>query len=195
MSAYSIAHFIEQHYSEYYKWESYPADECVRIHKIAEEWGVFSNFAHTDLVVDGVRFNSAERLFQCLKFKDAEALKAVYNAPNPKFAAKKYEKACRREDWGEIIVDAMKYCLMVKYEQSEEFRTKLERSKDKYIVEDQSSFPKKTPDTWGVKSDGKGNFEGPNLLGRLLMELRDNGRFEYKRSLDSIVEPIVTLKR
>ena len=37
---------------------------------------------------------------------------------------------------------------------------------------------KKKPDAWGVKPDGD-NFTGPNLLGRLLMELRDNGKLEY----------------
>jgi hypothetical protein len=40
-----------------------------------------------------------------------------------------------------------------------------------FIVEDQTSFPKKTADTWGVKRIGD-NYVGPNLLDRLLMELR-----------------------
>ena len=71
-----------------------------------------------------------------------------------------------------IIVDAMKQCLQLKYEQSEGFRVALERSKGKYIVEDQSMFPKKTADTWGVKLQGN-YYVGPNLLGRLLMELRE----------------------
>lgn len=71
-----------------------------------------------------------------------------------------------------IIVDVMKQCLQLKYEQSEEFREALERSRGKYIVEDQSTFPKKSADTWGVKLQGD-SYVGPNLLGRLLMELRD----------------------
>jgi predicted NAD-dependent protein-ADP-ribosyltransferase YbiA (DUF1768 family) len=54
----------------------------------------------------------------------------------------------------------------------------LERSKGKYIVEDQTGFTKKNPDAWGVKQQGD-NYVGPNLLGRLLMELRDNGKLEY----------------
>jgi predicted NAD-dependent protein-ADP-ribosyltransferase YbiA (DUF1768 family) len=91
---------------------------------------------------------------------------------------KHWEKTHRREDWGKIIVDAMKFCLTKKYEQSEDFRKELERSKGKFIVEDQTSFPKKIPNTWGVKQQGD-NFVGPNLLGRLLMELRDNGKLEY----------------
>ena len=77
-----------------------------------------------------------------------------------------------------MIIDAMKFCLTIKYEQSEEFRKELERSKGKIIVEDQTSFTKKNPDAWGVKQQGD-NFVGPNLLGRLLMELRDTGKLEY----------------
>ena len=86
-----------------------------------------------------------------------------------------------RPDWGEIIVDAMKFCLMQKYTQSEAFRTELERSRGLFIVEDQTTFQKKNPDTWGAKpSVGGKEFIGPNLMGRLLMELRENGKLDYK---------------
>ena len=119
-----------------------------------------------------------------MKFKDAEPVLAVYQANNPKMTAKHWEKNHRREDWGQMIVDAMKFCLGLKYEQNEAFRRELERSKGKYIVEDQTSFPKKTPDTWGVKQQGE-NFVGPNLLGRLLIELRDNGKLDYTLPADA----------
>ena len=92
--------------------------------------------------------------------------------------AKSYEKKYRREDWGRMVIDAMKFCLQTKYDQCEEFRNKLIESSGYNIVEDQSSFIKSNPDAWGVKlKDGK--FVGPNLLGRLLMELRDTGKLEY----------------
>lgn len=51
-------------------------------------------------------------------------------------------------------------------------------------MEDQSTF-KKPADAWGVKlelvnkSDSEQRFAGPNLLGQLLMELRDNGTLRY----------------
>ena len=69
-------------------------------------------------------------------------------------------------------MDAMKFCLSKKFEQSEEFRYALSMTKGLFIIEDQTSFPKKTADTWGVKRIVD-NYVGPNLLGRLLMELRD----------------------
>jgi predicted NAD-dependent protein-ADP-ribosyltransferase YbiA (DUF1768 family) len=79
----------------------------------------------------------------------------------------------------------MKFCLTKKYEQSEGFRKELERSKGKFLVEDQSGFMKKNPDAWGVKLQGD-NFVGPNLLGRLLMELRDNSKLDYNLPTDSL---------
>ena len=34
------------------------------------------------------------------------------------------------------------------------------------------------PNAWGVKTKGN-NYVGPNIMGRLLMELRDNRSLEY----------------
>lgn len=184
MSFYSIAPFIQAFYPEYYTIETYPVASCVAIHKVKEPWGILGNFARTPLVIEGVAFKSSEHLFQLMKFQDEEAVRAVYQANNPKMTAKKWEKTHRRSDWGEMIVDAMKFCLMQKYAQSPDFRSELERSAGKYIVEDQTSFPKKTPDTWGVKQQGD-TFVGPNLLGRLLMQLRDNGALEYTLPADA----------
>ena len=185
MSFYSIAPFIQAFYPEYYSKETYPASECVTIHKVAEPWGIFGNFARTPIVIDEVMFKTSEQLFQLMKFKDKEPVLAVYNANNPKMTTKHWEKTHRRSDWGQMVVDAMKFCLTKKFEQSEDFRAELERSRGKLIVEDQTSFTKKTPDTWGVKLQGD-NFVGPNLLGRLLMELRDNGKLDYTLPADAL---------
>ena len=179
MNYYSIAPFIQEYYPQYYSIETYPVSECVVIRKVKEPWGIFGNFAPTPIIINGVTFKTSEQLFQLMKFKEAEPVLAVYNANNPKMTAKHWEKTHRREDWGRMIVDAMKFCLTQKYEQNEDFRKELERSKGKYIVEDQTSFPKKSPDTWGVKQQGS-DFVGPNLLGRILMELRKNGKLDYR---------------
>ena len=186
MNFYSIAPFIQEFYPQYYSIETYPVSECIAIRKVKDPWGIFGNFFPIPIIINNVSFKTSEQLFQLMKFKDEEPVKAVYNANNPKMTTKHWEKTHRREEWGKMIVDAMKYCLTQKYEQSEEFRQELERSKGKYIVEDQTSFPKKTPDTWGVKQQGD-DFVGPNLLGRLLMELRDNGKLDYTLPSDAFM--------
>jgi ribA/ribD-fused uncharacterized protein len=185
MNFYSIAPFIREFYPQYYSIETYLVADCVAIRKVKEPWGIFGNFAPTPIIINHVSFKTSEQLFQLMKFKDAEPVLAVYQANNPKMTAKHWEKTHRREDWGQMIVDVMKFCLGLKYEQNKVFRQELERSIGKCIVEDQTSFPKKTPDTWGVKQQGD-NFVGPNLLGRLLMELRDNGKLDHVLPADAM---------
>ena len=111
MSFYSVAPFIEKHYPHYYSIETYQVTDCIPFCKVKEKWGVFSNFAHTPIQYEGVTYKSVEQLFQMMKFTDEEVRNAVYAANNPKFTAKHYEKTHRRDDWGMIIVDAMKQCL------------------------------------------------------------------------------------
>lgn len=194
----SLAPLIKEYYPEYWGMHEYLVSECVTIHKVDEYWGVFTNFAQTPLIVNGVRFKNSEQLFQVLKFKNMEHVREVYNAPQPKMPAKKLEVLHRRSDWGWIFIDVMKFCLKTKFDQCKIFRDKLNESKGKYIVEDQSSFKKPT-DAWGVKLDKTGNdsaskkFVGPNLLGLLLMDLRDNETLEYKLP-DDIFDSLEYLK-
>ena len=178
-----IREFIEKNYPEYYSIERYPKDRTAAFCSIDQSWGILSNFGRTPLVVDGVKFDCAEKLYQVMKFTDPVSRKTIFSVKGQtiKMKAKKLEKVGTvRPDWGKILVDAMKFCLLEKYRQSEAFREELGRTRGLYIVEDQTTFPKKSPDTWGVKpsEDGK-EFVGPNLMGRLLMELRDNGRLDY----------------
>ena len=178
-----VRQFIEEFYPEYYSWNEYPASQTVSFCKVKDAHGILSNFASTPIVVDGVTFRCAESLFQIMKFTDPVARREIYSKAGQglKMCAKKYEKnvgVCK--DWGQIIVNVLKYCLMQKYEQNAEFRKELSATGNKFIVEDQSSF-RKPADTYGAKLSADGStWSGPNLMGRLLMELRDNGRLNYK---------------
>lgn len=188
MSFYSVVDFIRENYPEYYGFQTYPVADCVCIRKLADEWGVFSNFAASPLSVEGIPFGSAEELYQLMKFRDPEIIRRIRNGITAagkrchqvKKTAKSYEKQHRRPDWGSMFIDALKYALQCKYEQCELFRAELARSQGRFIVEDQSAFPKRQPDAWGVKPSDDGIiFQGPNVLGRLLMELRDVGCLNY----------------
>ena len=148
--------------------------------------------AATPITIDGVKFKSAEHIFQMMKFNDPQYVLRVWNgitAPGKKsnfikMTAKSYEPDHRRTDWGSMIVDALKFAMQQKYEQCEAFRNELERSKGKYIIEQQAN-PKKPADTWSAKLEG-GKWVGSNLTGRLLMELRDNGKLEYNLPKDAL---------
>ena len=183
-SSTSIAEFIKEHYPEYWGYQVYQIAQSVFFHKKTDDHWILSNMASCPLEIEGIPFKSSEHLFQTLKFATPESVLAVYsNKTSPKMTAKHYEclGGHKRADWEQISIDVMKFCLQQKYEQCPEFRAELERTKGYHIVELQDA--KNDKDTsranaWGVKTKGQ-NYEGPNLMGRLLMELRD-GTMKYK---------------
>lgn len=192
MSRVSVYPFIQEFNPEYDGIQTYPADECAVFCKTHEEWGILSNMASTPITIDGVEFKSAEHIFQMMKFNVPKFVVKVWNgitannkkSANIKMTAKSYEPDHRRQDWGSMIVDALKYAIQQKYEQCETFRQELERSKGKFIVEQQPN-PNKKADTWSAKLEGD-KWVGSNLTGRLLMELRDNGKQEYNLPEDAM---------
>lgn len=116
-----VREFIERNYPEYCSIERYPAERTAPFCKVDAPWGIFSNFGRTPLVIDGVAFDCSEKVFQVMKFADQVSRREVYLAKGQtmKMKAKHFEKAGTvRADWGEIIVDAMKFCIAEKYRQS-----------------------------------------------------------------------------
>ena len=181
--------FIKAYYPEWYGIHEYPADKTAAFCKVAEEWGVLGNFAPTPIVVGGVPFDCTEKLFQVMKFTDLESRSIIYAQKGQpiKMKARHQEKVgVVRDDWGRIFIDAMKFCLMQKYHQSEIFRNELERSKGLFIVEQQAN-PRRPAGAYSAKlsDDGK-TWTGPNIMGRLLMKLRDQGTLEYNLPADAM---------
>ena len=186
----TIVHWIKEFYPQYFGTHRYPVDQCACIKGAAEEWGVLGNFGRASVVINGVEFNKTEKLFQCMKFTYAPVIKEIYaqNGMGMKQKAKKKEyEIYKREDWPRIFLDALKFVLVTKYEQSESFRAELERSKGLFIVEDETgrSGCKKSADAYGTIRVGD-EMVGPNLLGQFLMELRDTGKLDYSLPADAL---------
>ena len=181
--------YIKEYYPEWYGIREYPADKTAAFCKVDKEWGILGNFGRSPIFVDGVPFDCTEKLFQVMKFSDPESRRIIYAQKGQpiKMMAKHQEKVgVVREDWGRIFIDAMKFCLVQKYAQSEEFRRELERSKGMFIVEQQAN-PKRPAGAYSAKlsDDGK-SWIGPNIMGRLLMELRDKGTLNYQLPEDAM---------
>ena len=173
------------HYPKYDTIERYPADQTAGFTTTAAEWGIFSNFAKTPMVVNGIEFACVEQLYHYIRLNNeaerAEYLKLIPNM-GLKMKAKAFKKrGVERDDWKEIVVDVMSFCLNHKYQNSEKFRNELERSKGKFIIENETGRCKKKPDSWGAILDTATNeYYGKNIMGRLLMELREKGSLEYQ---------------
>lgn len=171
------------HYPQYDTIQHYPAKQTIGFTSTAAEWGIFSNFARTPMVVEGIKFACVEQLYHYIrlnnKIERSEYLKLTPNM-GLKMKAKAFAKrGMEREAWRDIAVDVMRFCLNHKYQNSAEFRQALSDSGDKYIVEDESNR-KKRPDSWGAVLDTSTNeYYGKNIMGRLLMELREKKKLEY----------------
>ena len=171
------------HYPQYDTIERYPIDRTIGFTSTVAEWGIFSNFAKTPMVVNDIEFTCVEQMYHYIRLNNkderAEYLKLIPNM-GLKMKAKAFAKrGVERSDWREIAVDVMRFCLNHKYQSSAEFRKALADSGDKYIVEDESNRKKK-PDSWGAVLDTATNeYYGKNIMGRLLMELREKGRLDY----------------
>jgi ribA/ribD-fused uncharacterized protein len=171
------------HYPEYNQEERYPAEQTIGFTSTAAEWGIFSNFAKTPMTVNGVEFACVEQLYHYIRL-NSEAERAEYLKLIPNMGLKMKAKAfakrgVERADWREIAVDVMRFCLNHKYQNSAEFRQALADSGDRYIVEDESNRKKK-PDSWGAVLDTATNeYYGKNIMGRLLMELREKHLLQY----------------
>lgn len=171
------------HYPQYDTIARYPAEQTIGFTSTAAEWGIFSNFAKTPMVVNGMEFACVEQLFHYIRINN-EAERAEYLKITPNMGLKMKAKAftkhgIERSDWKEIAVDVMRFCLNHKYQASVEFRKALADSGNKFIVEDESNR-KKRPDSWGAVLDTATNeYYGKNIMGRLLMELREKKELVY----------------
>ena len=201
MAYMTIREMIALHHPEYLSVESYPADKVAAIGATTDEWGIFGNFYKHPaksgkrapmVVIDGVEFDCTERLFQLMKVTDKECLRLINAKPCGICFKRQMAKILKehgqewRADWQDIIIDAMRFCLQKKYEQCTEFRSELERSRGLFIVEDETNHLKKGKEPlWGTKLVGD-TYQGSNVLGKLLMELRDTGRLEYALPDDAL---------
>jgi N-glycosidase YbiA len=141
----------------------------IRFSSTTGDYGAFSNFAGYAFRLGGQRWPTTEHSFQANKFVGTPQFEEIRKARTPGLAAKlgRYRRFRLRPDWESVKVDVMRRALVAKFGQHDDLRALLLSTGDEEIVEetDMDSF-------WGSGSDGRGH----NMLGRLLMELRERLR-------------------
>lgn len=135
-------------------------------YRTKEKYGEFSNFARFPVEIDGITWKTNEHYYQAQKFLDDENQQDVFNAKTAKEAANIGRDKNRplREDWDNVKNDVMRKVVLAKFEQHENLKKLLLETGDVQIVE----FSLKD-EYWGVKPNGV----GLNMLGKILMEVRD----------------------
>lgn len=165
-----------------------PAESVVFL-KTNERFGGLSNMAPGfPLVVNGVRIRTSEALYQACRFPSRpDVQRQIIDAPSP-MTAKMRSKPFRgdtRPDWDAVRVKIMRWCLRVKLAQNwREFGRLLLATGDRPIVEQS-----RKDDFWGAKVAEDGALVGMNVLGRLLMELREQLKIDEAESLRFIEPP------
>jgi N-glycosidase YbiA len=129
-------------------------------------YGCFSNFSPHGFELDGVRWPTSEHYFQAQKFAGMPHVEEIRQARSPMIAARMGRARARplRPDWNGVKDDVMREAVRRKFEANPDICDILLLTGDEQIVE------QTTRDYyWGCGTDGTGK----NMLGKILMEVRD----------------------
>tara|TARA_B100000686_G_scaffold252653_1_gene263415 strand:+ start:4730 stop:5389 length:660 start_codon:yes stop_codon:yes gene_type:complete len=164
--------------------------QSITFRKTKEEFGGLSNMAAGfELSINDVSIRTSEAIYQACRYPHMPEIQEKIIEQKSPMAAKMVGKPFRektRDDWNNVRVKIMEWCLNVKLAQNFiSFGTLLEKTYNKKIVEDSHK-----DDFWGAISDNDGKtLTGENLLGRLLMKLRESYFSDQKYNLLK-VEPL-----
>lgn len=129
-----------------------------------------SNFYEAPIIFDNVRYRNNEAAFQAQKCIDPEDRKK-FSELDPATAKKMGRKIKLRSDWEDVKVGLMRKIVFAKFTQHPNLTVELLNTKDEELVEGNN---------WGDKVWGQVNGEGQNLLGKILMEVRDEIRLKVR---------------
>lgn len=155
------------------KERTYYRQDAIVFLKTKEAFGGLSNMASGyPLFVNGIYIRTSEALYQVCRFPHLPSVQQLIIEQTSPMTAKMKSKPYRnqsREDWASMRIRIMRWCLHVKLAQHpQKFGNLLLSTNDQPIVEEsrRDSF-------WGAKPISPETLSGLNVLGRLLMELRE----------------------
>jgi len=157
----------------------WPTENVVLFSAPEKPYGFLSNRAPGfPLAVNGIVYLSAEALFQVCHFPDHPDLqRKIIADQNGKrvswYARLHFDKV--RPDWPHLRIDVMRWVLRRKFSQYEHLADQLLATEFRPII-----FQSFDDTYWGASYARRGNgtygdepvFQGRNILGRLLMDLR-----------------------
>jgi|TARA_Y100000310_G_C20699667_1_gene828540 ribA/ribD-fused uncharacterized protein len=151
----------------------YHHKQSITFRKTKEEFGGLSNMAAGfELSINNISVRTSEAIYQACRFPHLPEIQEKIIEQKSPMAAKMVGKPYRkdtRDDWNDVRVEIMGWCIRAKMAQNFiKFGTLLEKTINKKIVEDSHK-----DDFWGAISDNNSKIlTGENFLGRLLMKVR-----------------------
>lgn len=167
---------------------TYNQENSVCFRSTRDQFGGLSNMAPGFTIeVNGVQIATSEALYQACRFPiGPDIQRIIIKQHSPMTAKMKSRRFLRdtRSDWERVRVKVMRWCLRVKLARNwDRFGNLLLSTGNAAIVEES-----RKDDFWGAKCIGE-ELIGRNVLGRLLMELREILKGQSQDRL-RVVEPI-----
>lgn len=169
---------------------TYSRKDSVVFLKTDEPFGGLSNMAGGyPIHVNGVRILTSEALYQACRFPHLpDVQKLIIGQISPmtaKMRSKPYRKDSR-PDWDQVRVRIMRWSLRMKLANNwNAFSTLLLKTGERPIVEES-----RKDDFWGAKVVDDGDtLVGMNVLGRLLMELREQVKQQGRDAALDVAPP------
>ncbi|CAO3568475.1 unnamed protein product [Mortierella alpina] len=160
--------------------------DAIQFYRQGDQYGEFSNFYYAPIFMkeDGKIWPTTEHYFQAQKFVGAEGkdyVEQIRITDTPGGAAKMGRNRSwpLRSDWEQVKDDIMRDCVLQKFLQYQGLAEVLLGTGDRYIVEHT-----KNDRYWADGGDGKGK----NMLGTILMEVRDKISGMSSEERDEIYE-------
>jgi ribA/ribD-fused uncharacterized protein len=148
------------------------------IDSFAGEHAFLSNFYPSVIHLDGWAYPTVEHYFQSSKADSAEERSLVLESPTPGGAKRRGRSILLRPDWEDIKVEIMFRGVAAKFIQNRELLSRLLATAPNQLVEGNTWGD----DIWGCVKTTEGRWEGQNLLGTILMAVRDSSRYFVARA-------------
>jgi ribA/ribD-fused uncharacterized protein len=156
-----------------YSTTRYKKGQCVSFRKTKDRYGGLSNMCSGfPILVGNYSFLTSEHLYQVCRFNEySDIQEVIQNEKSPmggKMKSKRYI-SYTRDDWDFVRVDIMDWCIRMKLKCNwYSFGGLLLSTGENEIVEDSHKDR-----FWGCVLDSEGDYVGRNILGKLLMNLRE----------------------
>ena len=151
--------------------------------KVAEEYGWMGNMAPCPIKYNGKVWLTSEALFQSMRYDDdsiKEMIRVEKSPMGAKMKAKKYRDQMVVVPMSELDVENMRKCVKMKFDAHPQLKRQLMNTKDAFIYEDIGNRNGERHKFWGAKKLSEIEGDGNNMMGKILMDLREEYLKEIK---------------
>jgi ribA/ribD-fused uncharacterized protein len=144
--------------------------------KVAEEYGWMGNMAPYPINFNGKIWLTSEALFQSMRY-NIDSIKEIIRVEKSPMGAKMKSKKYRDQmvvvPMSEQDVENMRKCVRMKFDQHPKLKKELIATGNSPIYENIGNRNGERHKFWGSKMVNESEGDGNNMMGKILMDLRD----------------------